>query len=568
MGDWWKKAVVYQIYPRSFKDSNGDGFGDLSGIIEKLDYLKNLGVDIIWLSPVYQSPQKDNGYDISDYRKIDPRFGTNEDMYRLLDQAHRRNIKIVMDLVVNHTSDQHYWFQESRKSKDNPYRDYYFWRDPKPDGSEPNNWGSHFSGSAWTFDEETGQYYLHYFTKQQPDLNWENEKVRQAVYDVMRFWMDKGVDGWRMDVIGGISKYTDFPDYPETNGQKYVLGKYHANGPRLHEYVQEMNREVLSKYDCVTVGEANGSDIEATKKYTDPRRHELNMVFNFDHMAADQKRGTPAGKWAVKPFDLVELKKTLSDWQLELAENGWNTLYFENHDQGRVISRYGNDTAYRVQCAKAFATVLHGLKGTPYVYQGEEIGMVNCDYELNDYRDVEIHNAYRELVIEEKIMTEKVFLDAVAKVGRDNARTPMQWNNGSHAGFTEGTPWLKVNSNYKEINVSQALNDPDSIYYYYQKLIELRHTHDVLTNGDFSLLLPDHPHIFAYTRHSEQEDLLVVANLSESQEVATVSTEGWSPLIYNYPDPPSALSEIQLRPYEAAIFHRAAGESEQLPANT
>lgn len=567
MGDWWKKAVVYQIYPRSFKDSNGDGFGDLSGIIEKLDYLKNLGVDIIWLSPVYQSPQKDNGYDISDYRKIDPRFGTNEDMYRLLDQAHRRNIKIVMDLVVNHTSDQHYWFQESRKSKDNPYRDYYFWRDPKPDGSEPNNWGSHFSGSAWTFDEETGQYYLHYFTKQQPDLNWENEKVRQAVYDVMRFWMDKGVDGWRMDVIGGISKYTDFPDYPETNGQKYVLGKYHANGPRLHEYVQEMNREVLSKYDCVTVGEANGSDIEATKKYTDPRRHELNMVFNFDHMAADQKRGTPAGKWAVKPFDLVELKKTLSDWQLELAENGWNTLYFENHDQGRVISRYGNDTAYRVQCAKAFATVLHGLKGTPYVYQGEEIGMVNCDYELNDYRDVEIHNAYRELVIEGKIMTEKVFLDAVAKVGRDNARTPMQWNNGSQAGFTEGTPWLKVNPNYKEINVSQALNDPASIYYYYRKLIELRHTHDVLTDGDFSLLLPDHPHLFAYTRHSEQEDLLVVANLSESQEVATVSTEGWSPLIYNYPDPPSALSEIQLRPYEAAIFHRVVGESEQLPAN-
>ncbi|RYL95611.1 alpha-glucosidase [Sporolactobacillus sp. THM7-4] len=555
MADWWKKAVVYQIYPRSFKDSNGDGFGDLNGVIEKLDYLRNLGIDALWLSPVYQSPQKDNGYDISDYRKIDPRFGTNEDMYRLLEEAHLRGIKIVMDLVVNHTSDQHFWFQESRKSKENPYRDYYFWRDPKPDGSEPNNWGSHFSGSAWTFDQRTGQYYLHYFAREQPDLNWENEKVRREVYDLMRFWMDKGVDGWRMDVIGGISKFTDFPDYKETGGQKYVIGKYHANGPRLHEFIQEMNREVLSKYDCMTVGEANGSNIEDAKKYTDPRRHELNMVFSFDHMDVDRQKGTPAGGWALKPFDLIELKKILSDWQRELAENAWNTLYFENHDQGRVISRYGNDTTYRVECAKAFATILHGLKGTPYVYQGEEIGMVNCDYDLKDYDDLAIHNAFHELVVENKILTKDEFMNAVRRVGRDNARTPMQWNDGMNAGFTGGTPWLKVNPRYKEINVSQALNDPNSIFYYYKELIRLRHTHDVFTEGSYELLLPDDSHIFAYIRRCESESLLIVANISECEEHFEDQTEEWKLLLSNYKDSPLSPGNMTLRPYEAAIYH-------------
>lgn len=555
MSDWWKKAVVYQIYPRSFKDTDGDGFGDLNGVIEKLDYLKFLGVDAVWLSPVYQSPQKDNGYDISDYRRIDPRFGSNEDMYRLIDEAHQQGIRIVMDLVVNHTSNQHEWFRESRKSRDNPYRDYYFWRDPKPDGSEPNNWGSYFSGSAWTFDKETGQYYLHYFAKEQPDLNWENEKVRREVYDLMKFWMDKGVDGWRMDVIGGISKYTDFPEYKETGGQKYFIGKYHANGPRLHEFIQEMNREVLSKYDCMTVGEANGSDIEAARKYTDPGRHELNMVFSFDHMNADHRPGTPAGKWALKPFDLLELKRVLTDWQRALSENGWNTLYFENHDQGRVISRYGNDTTYRVECAKAFATVLHGLKGTPYVYQGEEIGMINCDYDLADYRDVETLNAYHDLVMNNRILSERAFLDVVRKIGRDNARTPMQWDGGPNSGFTAGTPWIKVNPSYKEINVAQALKDSDSIFYYYKKLIQLRHTHDVFTDGDYQLLLADDPSLFVYTRHSEPEDLLIVANLSEREEKFDDRSKEWQLLLASYPDTPSAPVDMSLRPYETAIYH-------------
>ncbi|RYM05876.1 alpha-glucosidase [Sporolactobacillus sp. THM7-7] len=555
MTEWWKKAVIYQIYPRSFKDTNGDGFGDLNGVIEKLDYLKKLGVDGIWLCPVYESPQADNGYDISDYRKIDPRFGTNKDMYRLLEEAHRRDIKVIMDLVVNHTSDQHKWFQESRKSKDNPYRDYYYWRDPKPDGSEPNNWASYFSESAWTFDEQTGQYYLHYFAKGQPDLNWENEQVRREIYDLMTFWMDKGVDGWRMDAIGCISKFTEFPDYQDTHGLNYFLGEYQANGPRLHEFIQEMNRKVLSKYDCMTVGEASGSDIEAARRYTDPRRNELNMVFGFDHMDADREQGAPAGSWALKPFDLVQLKKTLSDWQKALAENGWNTLYFENHDQGRVISRYGNDTTYRGACAKAFATILHGMKGTPYVYQGEEIGMVNCDYDLEEYNDLAIHNAYRDLVVENKVLSKAAFLDAVKKVGRDNARTPMQWDDGKQAGFTEGTPWLKLNPRFKEINVKQALADPHSIFYYYQALIHLRHTHDVFTKGSYRLLLPDDPHIFAYTRQSPDEDLLVVANLSETEERFEDTSNRWQLLLGNYPDTPRVPDNMTLRPYEAAIYH-------------
>ena len=367
MKDWWKNSVVYQIYPRSFKDSNGDGFGDLQGIIEKLPYLQNLGIDVIWLSPVFDSPQDDNGYDISDYRKIYAGFGSNEDMDELIKKAHEHGIKIVLDLVVNHTSDEHAWFVESRKSKDNKYSDYYIWKDPKADGSEPNNWGSSFCGSAWEYDEERGQYYLHFYSKKQPDLNWENETVRKEIYDLMKFWMDKGADGWRMDVIASISKDQSFPDYPKTDDRKYYTGKYHSNGPRLHEFIHEMNQEVLSKYDCMTVGEAPGSTPEVARLFTDPTREELNMIFTFEHMNIDRILGSVNRKWALKPFDLRELKRVMTDWQNKLYGKGWNALYFENHDQPRVISRWGNDTTYREDCAKAYATVLHGLQGPPYV---------------------------------------------------------------------------------------------------------------------------------------------------------------------------------------------------------
>lgn len=557
MGEWWKEAVVYQIYPRSFYDSNGDGFGDLQGIIQKLDYIKYLGADVIWLCPVFDSPQDDNGYDIRDYRKMYEKFGTNEDMCQLIDEVHQRGMKIIMDLVVNHTSDEHPWFMESRKAKENPYREYYFWKDPKPDGIEPNNWGSIFSGSAWEFDERTGQYYLHYFSKKQPDLNWENEAVRREVYDLMRYWMDKGVDGWRMDVIGSISKHIDFPDYETNEHRSYIVGPYHSNGPRLHEFIQEMNREVLSKYDCMTVGEANGSDVEEAKRYTDASRNELNMIFTFEHMDIDTEQGSPNGKWQLKPFDLIALKKVLTRWQTALMDVGWNSLYFENHDQPRVISRWGNDASLRKQCAKAFATVLHGLKGTPYIYQGEEIGMVNSDFPLDMYEDLEIKNAYQELVIENQTMTEEDFLKAVGQKGRDHARTPMQWDDSQHAGFTAGEPWLAVNPRYKEINVKEALADADSIFHYYQKLIRLRKQHKVFVYGDYQLLLGDDPQIFAYTREYEGEKLFIAVNLSEEEAVCEAPSEllgdQWEVLLSNcrQEDEPK---HIRLNPYDAVIY--------------
>ena len=559
MSQWWKEAVVYQIYPRSFYDSNGDGFGDLQGVIQKLDYIKSLGADVIWLCPVFDSPQDDNGYDISDYRSIYEKFGTNDDMFQLIDEVHKRGMKIIMDLVVNHTSDEHAWFAESRKSKDNPYRDYYFWKDPKADGSEPNNWGSIFSGPAWTLDERTGQYYLHYFSKKQPDLNWENEAVRREVYDLMTFWMDRGVDGWRMDVIGSISKFVDFPDYETDDSRPYVVGRYHSNGPRLHEFIQEMNREVLSRYDCMTVGEANGSDVEEAKKYTDPSRHELNMIFTFEHMDIDTKQHSPNGKWQMKPFDPIALKKTMTRWQTALMNVGWNTLYFENHDQPRVISRWGNDRELRKQCAKAFATVLHGMKGTPFSYQGEEIGMTNSEMPLEMYDDLEIKNAYRELVIENKTMTEEDFRKAVAKKGRDHARTPMQWDDGKYAGFTDGEPWLAVNPRYQEINVKESLADEDSIFYYYQKLIGLRKQNKVIVYGDYRLLLEEDPRIFAYIREYRGEKLLVAVNLSEEKALFHASPElledRWDVLLSNYARERLNISgSIDMEPYEAFMM--------------
>ena len=556
MKDWWKNSVVYQIYPRSFKDSNGDGFGDLQGVIEKLDYLKELGIDVIWLSPVFDSPQDDNGYDIRDYRSIYEGFGSNADMEELISKAHERGIKIVLDLVVNHTSDEHEWFIWSKKSRDNKYSDYYIWKDPKPDGSEPNNWGSSFCGSAWEYCEERGQYYLHFYSKKQPDLNWENEKVRQEVYDLMKFWMDKGADGWRMDVIASISKDQNFPDYEEEPGRKYYTGKYHSNGPRLHEFIQEMNREVLSKYDCMTVGEAPGSTPEVARLFTDPARKELDMIFTFEHMNIDRIPGSVNRKWALKPFDLKELKRVMSVWQDKLNGQGWNALYFENHDQPRIISRWGNDTTYRKECAKAYATILHGMQGTPYVYQGEEIGMTNVHLPLDEYEDIEVRNAYKELVKESGSISEEDFKKAVWNKSRDNARTAMQWDDSENAGFTTGQPWFAVSDRYKEINVKEALDDKDSIFYYYKKLIELRHTEPLMTEGSYELILPEDEQIFAYFRKTDKETWLVAANMSEEE----VSADRLKALvkstaevkIANYPDRDDL--DAKLRPYEAFMM--------------
>ena len=552
---WWKESVVYQIYPKSFKDSNGDGVGDIRGIIQKLDYLKELGVNVLWISPMLESPQDDNGYDISDYRRIYEEYGTMEDYEELLCEAHKRSIRILMDLVVNHTSDEHNWFIESRKSKDNPYRDYYIWKDPV-NGKEPNNWGGVFGGSAWEYDPQTQMYYLHLFSKKQPDLNWENEKVRQEVYDMMKFWCEKGIDGFRMDVISMISKDQSFPDYPKTDDRKYYTGKYHSNGPRLHEFIHEMNQEVLSKYDCMTVGEAPGSTPEVARLFTDPTREELNMIFTFEHMNIDRILGSVNRKWALKPFDLRELKRVMTDWQNKLYGKGWNALYFENHDQPRVISRWGNDTTYREECAKAYATVLHGMQGTPYVYQGEEIGMTNVQFPLDEYEDIEVRNAYQDLVIKNKTISEDDFRKAVWNKSRDNARVPMQWDDSENAGFTTGRPWFRISDRYQEINVKKALEKNDSVFYYYKDLIRLRHGEELLTEGDYQLLLPEDEKIFAYLRTSDKEQWIVVANLSED----TVSTEGLVKYvsdkedikITNYKDRTGIKAD--LRPYEAFMM--------------
>ncbi|KRK61817.1 hypothetical protein C5L30_000110 [Companilactobacillus farciminis] len=502
--EWWKNAVIYQIYPKSFLDTNGDGVGDLNGIDRKLDYLKKLGIDALWISPVYLSPQIDNGYDIADYRKIDPMFGSNTDMKKLISDAHNHGIKVIMDLVANHTSDQSLWFKESQKSRDNYFSDFYIWKDPQKDGSEPNNWGSNFGGSAWTYCEERQQYYLHYYGKQQPDLNWENPKVRQAIYDVMRYWKAHGVDGWRMDVITSISKNQDFPNNDNPHGLKYVVGNQN-NGPRMHEFIHEMNQEVLEPFHMMSVGEAPDSKSKDTRSLVDPTRKELNMVFTFEHMHVDRKPGSVNGRWAIQPANIVELKRILFDWQKNLEGHGWNALYFENHDRARTPSRWGNDKEYRYESATAFATVLHGLKGTPFVYQGEEIGMTNPEFNLDDYEDIELTTNYKKLVENEKTISSKDFLKAARKISRDNARTPMQWNDKLNAGFTSGKPWFKLNPNYPSVNVDKDLSSSKSVFKYYQKLIRLRHTNDILEFGDAKLLMPDDKDIFAYTRQYKNQ---------------------------------------------------------------
>ena len=537
---WWHSSVVYQIYPRSFNDSNGDGIGDINGIREKLDYLKELGIDVIWLSPVYKSPNDDNGYDISDYCDIMDEFGTMEDMDNLLKEANEKGIKILMDLVVNHTSDEHKWFIEAKKSKDNEYRDYYIWRDPV-EGHEPNELGSCFSGSAWQYDETTGQYYLHLFSKKQPDLNWENEKVRNEVYKMMNFWVDKGIGGFRMDVIDLIGKVPD----------KMITG----NGPKLHDYLQEMNKAALEGNDLLTVGETWGATPEVAKLYSNPERHELSMVFQFEHIGLDQIEGKE--KWDLKPLELLELKKVLSKWQTELEGQGWNSLFWNNHDLPRIVSRWGNDKEYRVLSAKMLATLLHGMKGTPYIYQGEEIGMTNVVFDsIDEYNDIELLNMYKER-ISEGYKEEDIMKSIYAK-GRDNARTPMQWDDSLNGGFSKVKPWLKVNPNYVDINVKNNLEDENSIFNHYKKLIKIRKNEDVVVYGDFKLFYKDHNSIFSYIRELNDEKILVVANFYDKNEEfvldKSIKYESCEILLSNYKDSSENIEKINLRPYEAIIY--------------
>ncbi|MBD5561059.1 MAG: alpha-glucosidase [Clostridia bacterium] len=532
--DWWKEAVIYQIYPKSFQDTNGDGFGDLPGIIEHLDYLQNLGVDAIWLSPIYASPQKDNGYDISDYQAIDPRFGTMEDFERLVSEADKRGISIIMDLVLNHTSDQHKWFQEARKSKDNPYHDYYVWRDGE-EGTPPNEMQAVFGGPAWTYVPELGQYYFNIFSPYQPDLNWDNPKVRQELYDMIRFWKDKGVGGFRLDVIDMVGKEPD----------KQIA----SNGSRLHEYIQELSSEVFQDGNLVTVGETPGVTVETARKFSNPDGSEFSMVFQFEHMGIDQEDDKE--KWDLKPLDLRELKQIMARWQEGLEGTGWNSLYLDNHDQPRIVSRWGNDGQYRTESAKMLATMLYGMKGTPYIYQGEELGMTNIELPIDQYDDLEIRNVYEERL--KSGYSEDQVMESIYAKGRDNARTPMQWTDGTNAGFTDGTPWLPVNPNYVEINAEAEVADPASVYNYYKKLIALRREYKVFETGTFRLVEPYSEELFAYTRDSDKDGhLLVVCNFSDHhQDMPRIELfEGQEVLISNYEDPIG-----RLRPYEARIVY-------------
>lgn len=550
---WWKECVVYQIYPRSFCDSDGDGIGDIRGITSKLWYLRELGVDVIWLSPVYQSPNDDNGYDISDYQAIMAEFGTMEDFDEMLDQIHANGMKLVMDLVVNHTSDEHRWFAASRSAVDDPYRDYYIWR-PAKDGREPNNWGSCFSGPAWEYDPGTQMYYLHLFSKKQPDLNWENPAVRQEVYKMMDWWLDKGVDGFRMDVISLISKKEGLPDgKPGLNG--YASFDETANGPHVHEYLQEMRREVLDKYDTITVGECSGVTLEEAKRYASSDGKELNMVFQFEHMDCD---ADGANKWSEKRADLRDLKAVMTKWQKGLEGVAWNSLFWENHDQPRSVSRFGNDQKYREQSAKMLATCLYMMQGTPYIYQGQELGMANAPFgQIGDFRDLDSINAYHELT-QKGIFTGQEMLRRLRCKSRDNARTPFQWSDEENAGFTTGTPWIMVNPDYKKINAREQLAREDSVFHYFQELIRLRREHEIVVYGTYDLLLPESEEIYAYTRALGSERILIVCNFS-SKTVPFVLPEGFGAgavWIRNYADLLIGEGIMTMRPYEAVVMAR------------
>ena len=533
---WWKKAVVYQIYPKSFQDSDGDGIGDLQGIIKRLDYLETLGINAIWLSPVFKSPQADNGYDISDYRDIDPTFGSLDDMEELINEAKKHKIRIMMDLVLNHSSNEHRWFKEAKKSKDNPYHDYYIWRDGE-EGMPPSDMKAVFGGSAWEYVPEIGQYYFHQFLPEQPDLNWENPKVRSAIYDMILWWMDKGVGGFRMDVIDQIAKEPD----------KRIT----INGPRLQEYFKELSKETFQKGDLITVGEAWGADTERAKLYSNPDGSEFSMVFQFEHIGLDQKEG--GEKWDLAPLPFKKLKKIMAHWQNELYNCGWNSLFWNNHDLPRIVSRWGNDREYRVESAKMLAILLHGMQGTPYIYQGEELGMTNVQYDIEDYKDCEIINMYHERL--EKGYSKDEIMKSIYAKGRDNARTPMQWDDTENAGFTTGTPWIKVNDNYDKINARSQVDDPDSIFSCYRKLVQLRKDYPVFVDGKFTLLLEDDENIFAYSRKNEEKTMIVVCNFFDKEIPMPLAKEcgDMEVLISNYKD----TSDMSvLRPYEARMYIR------------
>lgn len=544
---WWKEATVYQIYPRSFQDSNGDGIGDLNGISMRLDYLKKLGVDVIWLSPVYESPDCDNGYDISDYRAIMKKFGTMTDFDRLLEEAHRRGLKIVMDLVVNHTSEAHRWFVESRSSRDNPYRDYYIWR-PGKGGREPNNWGSIFGGPAWEYDDTTDMYYLHLFAKEQPDLNWENPKLRQEIYDMMTWWCDKGIDGFRMDVISMISKDQRFPDGEQGANALYGdASPYVISGPRVHEFLKEMNSKVLSRYDLMTVGETAGVTIDQARRYAGEDTHELNMVFQFEHVEIGDG---PLGKWTAQRYSMPELRAVMSKWQTALGGSAWNSLFWGNHDQPRCVSRFGFDQPeYRALSAKMLATCLYLMKGTPYIYQGDELGMTNNEgfQELSDYRDLESVNWFHSYT-QAGLATEEEMLAALGARSRDHARTPMQWDDSPNAGFTSGEPWIMVNPNYRQINAAQQMNDPDSVFCYYQRLLRLRKQHEVLLYGAYELMLPDSGAVWAYRRTLKDQEAQVYCNFTTRGVPCETPREGL--LLCNY----NAVQAAILRPCECRVY--------------
>ena len=529
---WWKDAVVYQIYPKSFQDSNGDGIGDIRGIIDRLGYLEELGIDAVWLSPVYRSPQDDNGYDISDYQDIDPMFGTLEDMEELIRKAGEKGIRIVMDLVLNHTSDEHRWFLEAKKSRENPYHDYYVWRDGV-NGEPPNDMKACFGGSAWQWVPEVKQYYFHLFSVKQPDLNWENPAVRREIYDMINWWIKKGVGGFRLDVIDQIAKE---PDRKITN-----------NGPRLHEFIRELNRETFGKADLLTVGEAWGADTERAKLYSCPDGTEFSMVFQFEHMMLDQN----GEKWDLAPLPFIELKKNLGKWQKELYGTGWNSLFWNNHDLPRIVSRWGNDGKYRTESAKMLATVLHGMQGTPYIYQGEELGMTNVKYDIGDYRDLEILNMYRERT--EKGFAKEDVMESIYAKGRDNARTPMQWTPGKNAGFSKAAPWIKVNPNYTEINAESQLADKNSIFHYYQKLIRLRKENPVFVDGEYVPFLEEDETLFSYIRRNAECELLVQANFF-SNPAPLQLPDGWKDarlLLCNYEED---AGDLLLRAYEVRVY--------------
>lgn len=550
---WWKEAVVYQVYPRSFNDSTGNGVGDINGILEKIDYIDSLGVDVIWLNPVYKSPNYDNGYDISDYKKIMDEFGTLKDWELLLEELHKRGIKLIMDLVVNHSSFEHEWFIESRKSKDNKYRDYYIWKEGK--GEEPpNNWETFFSGSVWELDENTNEYYLHLFAKEQPDLNWENEDLRFEVYEMMKFWLDKGIDGFRMDVINLISKdqsYNDGEIRPDTG-----LGDgspYYMNGPRVHEFLKEMNREVLSKYDIMTVGETPGVTTKEAIDYSMESNDELSMVFQFEHVGLDYG---DKGKWSPKELDFMELKKVLTKWQVDLNKKGWNSLYYMNHDQPRTVSRFGNDDEFLNESAKLLSMSLLTMKGTPYIYQGDEIGMTNYPFtSIDECKDVEILNRYE--VVKERNLDFDEFFEGVKKLGRDNSRTPMQWNSNLNAGFTTGKPWIKVNPNYKEINVEIQKDDSNSILSFYKNMIKFRKDNLALVYGDFIPVNESDKDIFSYIRKEGKEEFLIILNFSENKLSREYDDLGkYKVVMSNYDENIIREDMVELKPYEGLILKK------------